>query len=60
MDTLERVHIRITQQQRDFVTRNFGNLSQWVRTRIDREIGAMEATGPHKNDQPKVLVWKGV
>ena len=66
MSALERVHIRITRQQRDFVARHFGNLSMWVRTKIDREIGAMEArtleTGPQtvtkQKNQPKILNWK--
>jgi hypothetical protein len=43
MSTLERVHIRITKQQADFIRQKYGNISQWVRSRIDREIGADEA-----------------
>ena len=43
MSTLERVHIRITKQQADFIKRKYGNISQWVRSKIDREIGAEEA-----------------
>ena len=43
MDTLERVHIRLTRRQLNFIKQHYGNLSQWVRNKIEREIGAEEA-----------------
>lgn len=68
MDTLERVHIRLTRRQLEFIKRHYGNLSQWVRSKIEREIGAEEARvigdkvqGPRKETKTKppqkATVW---
>ncbi len=69
MSTLGRVHIRITKQQADFIRQKYGNISQWVRSKIDREIGAEEARiigasqsgppGAEKQKPPQnVTAWK--
>lgn len=66
MGALERVHIRLTRQQLEFIRRRYGNLSMWVRSKIDREIGAEEVSvlksGPRtetkQKNQPEKLVWK--
>jgi len=65
LSALERVHIRITKQQMDFIRMKYGNLSQWVRSKIDREIGAEEVRysgGPSECPKQKaatnVTAWK--
>lgn len=71
MSSLRRVHIRLTEQQINFVRKKYGNISMWVRSIIDREIGADEILGrteqhtrngtpaeQKRKDQQKVLVWK--
>lgn len=42
MNPLKRVHIWVTKEQQDFIKNRYGNFSRWVRTKIDREIGAEE------------------
>lgn len=53
------VNIKLTAEQRDFIRGRYGNLSRWVRTEIDQEMGAdrLKEELKQKAKQSNTYVW---